>query len=143
MQSTRLAATLLLSASLSCTVHAAQGLLAPPGRALQLDLAAQPLADSLNQLAEAARLQIVFYSEAARGVQAPQLVGSFDVATALDRLLANTPLEYEFVDTNTVVVRERASGGQSNAHSPNTIFDEKTNALEKGGRLHGTHRRAN
>src|SRR3954471_17444715 len=89
MRSARFVVSVLLCAFVPCVTVAAQNPAARPSKELQLNLAAQPVSDSLSQLAEAAGLQIIFYSEAAQGLQAPQLAGSFDVAAALDRLLAN------------------------------------------------------
>lgn len=103
----------LLCALLAANAGAAQSPRAPERKALQLDLAAQPLGDALNYLAKAAGVQIVFYSDEARGVSAPALVGSFDVISALDRLLADTPLEYEFLNENTIAVRERGRDSRS------------------------------
>jgi iron complex outermembrane receptor protein len=86
---------------------------------LQLDIPSQPVGDALSRLAEAARLQIVFYSEVAAGVMAPRLVGSYTIRDALDRLLAETPLEYEFLSEQTVSVRARATEPQrANSNTP-------------------------
>src|SRR6188508_1103273 len=98
-------ASLLLCASLTGVAIAAQSPSDASHAALQLDLPAQPVGDALSRLAEVAGLQIVFYSDAARGIRAPELVGSFNVATALERLLADTPLDYELLKPNIVVIR--------------------------------------
>jgi iron complex outermembrane receptor protein len=104
---------------------AAQDLRSSPAAVLQLDLASQPLGDALNQVAQAAGLQIVFYSDAARDLNAPALVGSFEVAAALDRLLAHTPLEYEFLNPDTIVVRLRSefSARSADAQLGSTVAD--------------------
>jgi iron complex outermembrane recepter protein len=107
MASGRFILSPLLCALLAGTAMAAQGPLDSQATVLQLDLAPQPLGDALSQLAEAAGLQIVFYSEAAQGIRAPRLAGSFDLPTALNLLLADTPLEYEFVSADTIAVRAR------------------------------------
>src|SRR4051794_38198117 len=101
MVSARYIVSLLLCASLSCAAMAETSH-GSHAAVLQLNLPAQPIADSLNQLAQAAGLQIVFYSDAALGVQATELVGSYDVVSALDRLLAGTPLDYEFANANVI-----------------------------------------
>ena len=94
-----------------CALLAAAANGAPTVRArdavLHLDIASQPVGDALSRLAEAAGLQIVFYSDVAAGVIAPPLAGSYSVRDALDRLLAGTPLEYEFLTEQTVSVRVR------------------------------------
>ena len=99
-----------IAASLLCTalappVPAAQSVRDFEAKVLELNLPAQPIGDALSAVAEAAGLQIVFYSDAAVGLTAPALVGSFDVVSALDRLLAATPLQYEFIK-DTIVVRQ-------------------------------------
>jgi iron complex outermembrane receptor protein len=99
-------AALLFCVALAPSVWAAQGVRDLEARVLDLNLPAQPIGDALSQVAEAAGLQIVFYSDAAVGLTAPALVGSFDVVGALDRLLAGTPLQYEFIK-DTIVVRQR------------------------------------
>ena len=101
-----------IAASLLCTalappVPAAQSVRDFEAKVLELNLPAQPIGDALSAVAEAAGLQIVFYSDAAVGLTAPALVGSFDVVSALDRLLAATPLQYEFIK-DTIVVRQRS-----------------------------------
>lgn len=101
----------LLWAALTGMALAAQSPREVPPAKLQLDLPSQPLGDALSRLADLAGLQIVFYSAEAQGVQAPRLMGSFDVPTALEMLLAGTPLHYEFLDTGTIVVRGRNAHG--------------------------------
>lgn len=119
----------LLWVLLTGVAVAAQSVRGSEARVLQLDLASQPLGDALNQLAKAAGLQIVFYSDAARGVSAPALIGTFDVATALDRLLAGTPLIYEFLNDDTIAVRER---------TPVPTVDEKTEPARSGSSANAT-----
>lgn len=123
----------LLCALITPIAVAAQSARDLEATVLQLDLTSQPLGDALSQVAEAAGLQIVFYSEAATGLTAPRLAGSFDVITALERLLAGTPLEYELLNDDTIVVRERSertrtdgeaslrrSGAQHDAQQPSS-----------------------
>ncbi|MFL6619095.1 MAG: TonB-dependent receptor domain-containing protein, partial [Povalibacter sp.] len=127
--------SLLLCASLTGVALAAQSSSDASAATLQLDLAAQPVDDALSRLAETAGLQIVFYSEAARGIRAPELVGSFSVATALERLLANTPLEYELLNPNIVVIRERhSSSAATPSSSPLTSTPENIDRFGKEAR---------
>jgi iron complex outermembrane recepter protein len=103
---------------LLCAVLAGVAMAAPGARdrqatVLQLELAAQPMSDALSQLAQTAGMQIVFYSDSARGVNAPALIGSFDVKTALQRLLAGTSLDYELLNNDIIVIREHSPAAQS------------------------------
>jgi iron complex outermembrane receptor protein len=79
---------------------------------LQLQLAEQPMSDALSQLAQSAGMQIVFYSDSARGLNAPAMTGPFDVESALRRLLEGTSLEYELLNDETIVIRERKPQGR-------------------------------
>ncbi len=76
---------------------------------LILTLPAQPLAESLQQIAERFDLKIAFYSEFTDGLQAPALIGTFTPSQAFDALLADTSLEYVYVVETTVAVRPRTT----------------------------------
>ena len=75
----------------------------------QLILPEQPLAESLQQIAERFDLKIAFYSEFTDGLQAPALIGTFTPSQAFDALLADTSLEYVYVVETTVAVRPRTT----------------------------------
>ncbi len=87
--------------ALAGTMNPAQGASEP---VLQLDLAAQPLGDSLRDLAAASNTNIAFDPLLVSGMQAPALRGSLTAQQALDRLLAGTKLQARFVDAQTVTV---------------------------------------
>ncbi|PWB33328.1 TonB-dependent receptor [Pseudomonas sp. SDI] len=57
---------------------------------VQLQLPAQPLAVSLSQLAQQAKVQLLFDESLLRNVQAPALNGPFEAADAIARLLAGS-----------------------------------------------------
>src|SRR5690606_32447296 len=84
---------------------------------VQIALERQPMADALNQLAAASGLEIVFYSSTVEGLSAPAVRGPLSVRDALERLLAGTRLEYEFMDDRRVTVRQRAPASQPDAHT--------------------------
>lgn len=101
----RAAKALAVCALLVGTVAEAAG---PPDITLsELQIDSQPLADALSRLAEVSGLQIVFYSEIAAGARSPPLIGAFTVSDALERLLSDTQLEYEFIDERTIAVRAK------------------------------------
>src|SRR5260370_64832 len=56
-----------------------------------LDIAAQPLAQALTQLAVEADLKLVYYSSVGAGLRAPAVIGRYTAAVALSKLLAGTP----------------------------------------------------
>jgi outer membrane receptor protein involved in Fe transport len=115
---------------------AAQNVREAQGTVVQWALSPQPLGDALNQVAQAAGLQIVFYTAAAGDLNAPAVVGSFDVATALDKLLAQTPLEYEFLKADTIVIRLRKELPSTRAAHSESGGSSAESASSRGARQH-------
>jgi iron complex outermembrane receptor protein len=76
---------------------------AEPGR-LMLSIEAQPIREALRALSEQTGLQILFRSEGVRaeGLTAPRVSGELSAREALDRLLAESGLTYEFINERTV-----------------------------------------
>ena len=72
---------------------------------IELNIAEQPLSNSLREVADSFDLTIAFYSESTDGLEAPALDGEFTSQTALDALLADTNLEYAFINDSSVAVR--------------------------------------
>jgi hypothetical protein len=70
---------------------------APAARTVTLDIAPQPLGDALSEFAKQAGMQIVFHSQIGKGTVAPGLNGAFTLKAALEKLLANTELEYSYL----------------------------------------------
>src|SRR5688572_13343132 len=78
----------------------------------------QPMRAALKDLGAQAGVQILFRVEdvAPGGKAAPGVSGELSVQEALDRLLADTGLKYEFVNERTVrvsAVGDRAEGSES------------------------------
>ena len=71
---------------------AVPGIAQAQGQAVQLDLPAGGLGDSLRALGQASSQQIIFSEESVRGVSAPALHGRFTVDEALGRLLTGSAL---------------------------------------------------
>lgn len=108
-----LTATALMSIAVAPAMGATRN-----AAAVTLEIPAQPLSDALNAFAQQSGLQILFHAEAGQELTAPALTGMFTPVAALQRLLENTALEYEFVDERTVAIRpidskERVSGAAS------------------------------
>jgi iron complex outermembrane receptor protein len=82
---------------------------AEPGRVM-LSIEAQPIRDALRALSEQTGLQILFRSEGvnAAGLTAPRVSGELSAREALDRLLAESGLKYEFVNERTVRISSAA-----------------------------------
>ena len=75
----------------------------------------QALPDSLKFVADEFGLQLAFFSEVAEDFEAPALSGSYTQDQALEALLAETMLEYGYIDNGTVVVRAKDERGDSDS----------------------------
>ena len=76
---------------------------------IQLQLPAQSLASSLSDVAQQAKIQLLFDEALLRNVQAPALSGTFSPQEAINRLLKGTDFSLIQVD-RTYVVRPREEG---------------------------------
>jgi len=84
---------------------------------IELDLPAQPLANALKQLAQAAGLTLAVDSQLLAGRQAPAVQGRLDGEEALRRLLAGSGLSFS-LEGNTVLIRAARPAAQSEPQLP-------------------------
>lgn len=89
-----------------------------------VEVEAQDLGTALRLLAQQTRLQIVYSADLVQGKRAPALDGSLTAREALERVLAGSGLEYEFLDSQTVTlsrvgVTARAPSGE--VGQPNAV----------------------
>ncbi|PSJ62639.1 TonB-dependent receptor [Mesorhizobium ephedrae] len=108
-------ATRRLLARLGLATVLGTGLLALPGvqgaafaqsaAVHDVNLPAQPLGRSLNQLSRQTGLQIVFGTSDVAGARAPAVSGSIPAEQALAQLLAGTGMRYRFTGPNTVSIQ--------------------------------------
>ena len=93
---------------------------------LPLDISAQPLESALQEFAQQSGLQVLFPSDgAAMRRPAPAMVGLLTPPEALDHLLADTGLRYEYVNSRTVAIREAGpSRGLLTSHDGFIVFDD-------------------
>ncbi len=96
---------LFLLAVLAWAVHGAALAAQPQAPSVTLDIKAQPLGDALNEFGRQAGLQVVLFSAIGEGITSPRLSGNYSPQAALDRLLENTSLSYEFINARTVAIR--------------------------------------
>ncbi len=96
----RAAAALLLCGA--CNVQAADARAADAK--VTVDIKAQPVREALQAFGEQTGLQVLFRSEGTSvdGMTAPAVSGHLSAGEALERLLANSGLKYEFVNERTV-----------------------------------------
>lgn len=89
------------------------------GEARNLSIPAEPLANALNDLAEQSGLQVMFASELVARLKSPEVRGSLTATEALQRLLGNTGLRFEFVNPHTIAImgpeRKHSTPGASPA----------------------------
>ena len=69
-----------------------------------LSIPAEPLANALNDLAQQSGLQVMFASELVARLKSPEVKGALTATEALQRLLTNTGLRYEFVNPHTITI---------------------------------------
>lgn len=79
---------------------------------LNIQQSAQPLAQSLQQLARQAGITLIVDSHLLQGKQAPALQGSFGWQAAMQQLLQGSGLSMQ-VDGNTVTLRRQAAGSST------------------------------
>ncbi|KAF1049287.1 TonB-dependent siderophore receptor [Xylophilus sp.] len=108
-------------------------------QAVAIDLPAAPLEQSLNQLARATGVQIVFASPLAAGRQAPAVRGMLSAQDALARLLAGSGLVAHVADGGRTWVVERAAAPAPGAAATTSTLGEVrvTAAAETGATTEG------
>jgi outer membrane receptor for ferric coprogen and ferric-rhodotorulic acid len=73
---------------------------------VKLDIKSQPMADALNQWAQATGYQVIFPEESATAkLIAPAIRGLYVPVVALTKLLENSGLRYEYLNARTVSVK--------------------------------------
>src|SRR5271155_355018 len=75
-----------------------------PANAKNLSIPAEPLAKALNDLAQQSGLQVMFPSELVARLRSPEVKGSLTATEALQRLLTDTGLRFEFVNPHTITI---------------------------------------
>jgi hypothetical protein len=85
-----------------------------------LSIPAEPLANALNDLAQQSGLQVMFPSELVARLRSPEVKGSLTAAEALQRLLSNTGLRFEFVNPHTITIVGPAPSPAGNDTKPAT-----------------------
>lgn len=73
---------------------------------VKLDIKSQPMADALNQWAQATGFQVIFPEESATAkLVSPEVRGRYVPVVALTKLLENSGLRYEYLNKRTVSVK--------------------------------------
>ncbi len=82
----------------------------PRERALSAAIEAQPLAQALTVFSTSTHLQIVYVSQLALGKSSQAVPTGLSVRAALERLLAGTGVDFQFLNDHTVKLFERLEG---------------------------------
>jgi iron complex outermembrane recepter protein len=101
---TRYSIALLVVVTLACLGMPQAWAQNQSGKAISIDIPSQPLGEALTALAKQTGLQVVLYASAAKQATTERLAGMFTPEAALQRLLTNTGLRYEYLDEQTVAV---------------------------------------
>jgi iron complex outermembrane recepter protein len=81
--------------------------------AVQFDMPAQPLGQSLTEIAQQTGANVLFSGDAVRDLRAPSVKGAYSAQEAVQLLLRGTPLEAVADSTGTLIVRPRNLRGSA------------------------------
>jgi len=74
---------------------------------MAFSIESQPIAEALTQFANQSGYQLLFPSHLARSITSPRVRGSLSPKGALELLLRNTELTYEFVNASTISIQSK------------------------------------
>src|SRR5690242_3107841 len=77
----------------------------PTTAPVKLDIAAQAVGDALNDFARQSGLQVVMDPKEGGDIKTPRVAGTYTPDAALSKLLADTGLQYKYLNERTVAVR--------------------------------------
>ena len=103
-------------------------------RRVEFKLPVQALSNSLKKVAGDFDLKIAFFSTDVSGVDAPPLNGTFSASQAFEILLSGTALEYEYVNSSSLVVKIRQveiGGGTAKSAAKQQQNSSKSAVLEE------------
>ena len=86
---------------------------AQDGQPIEVDIEAQDLSSALTAFGRQTKTEIAFTPDVVDSKQAPAVKGEMTRVEVLDTLLANTSLEYRYMDNGTVIVQNVAATDES------------------------------
>src|SRR5688500_6680197 len=98
---------------------------------VSVSIPAQPMRAALAQLAEQTGLQLIYPSDIAEHLTAPALNGSYTPRAALERLLADSPLAFEFLNDRTAAISSTSRGAASGPVSGAKVAPADSNRGER------------
>jgi iron complex outermembrane receptor protein len=99
--------------ALTCPGVAQQN--APATGTYRFSIPAEPLGDALSDLAQQTGLQVMISSKLVEGIRSRELNGTFSADEALQQLLANTGLQFMFVNQRTVAINTAAGAAPNSS----------------------------
>ncbi len=102
-------ATILLAVNGVCT----SPLLADTGKEVDFDISPQSLSQALNTFARQADIQVFYSDDITNGLNTRNLGGKYAPEQALELLLADSGLTYQWSDENTIVINRAETTGDS------------------------------
>src|SRR5258706_6865187 len=115
----------LVSVLFSCPSPAEN--VAPSMVQYSIDLPVEPLRDALSQLAGQMGFQVLAASALVEGLRSNEVRGSFSAEEALRRVLANSGLQFTFVNPHTVAINRIETPAGSDQMEP--LSDDRTKGL--------------
>lgn len=85
-----------------------------------LDIPPQPMEKALQAFAAQSGLQVIFPTELTQAISSPGLKGTYTPENALNKLLANTNLKFEYVNERTVAIRSANASTAESSQAPKT-----------------------
>jgi iron complex outermembrane recepter protein len=101
----------------------------------QIHIPQQSLGAALAELAKQTRIQVVYSTDLVDGRRAETLSGAMTPEEALNKLLSNTGLQFEFLDAQTVTLARESDQSITPASPPTTLergLDSTTAEVAKG-----------
>ncbi len=91
------------------------------GQVVQLNIASQPLGQSINEFARQTGLQVAVFDDVGADITTSAVNGAYAPQVALQMLLANTGLSVESVDDRTYAIRAEAGSGPMMAQASGDV----------------------
>ena len=102
-----------------------------------IDIKTQTTASALMQLARKTGFQIVFPNTLGRETESPSVVGQYTLDQALGKILADTSLQYEFTDEQTLVIRAQEKDGQNKLPVEDSDLEKVEEIVVTGTHIRG------
>ncbi len=109
----------LLTTSLACTGSVAWGAeIGCTHGIIEVDIQARDMGQAINTLAQQSGFRVVFYSDVAKDIEAPPMVGEYESCeAAVDALLSGSNLHYRVIGDKTVAIFDASSSATQGGYA--------------------------